>query len=237
MPAKPPATRPSNIAKRIEFAKGDTKAGFAKAEVVIERSFTTQAVHQGYIEPHAALASASEDGQVQIWSTTQGHFQVRGFCARLLNMETSQIRVTPSEIGGGLMVRALDALEDGTLTLTPQPEGGVTYATKIDKGETRIDWSRPAQAAHDHIRGLSPFPGAWFEMPAEKGVMVRVKALRSQCVAGPAGAPGTARDDALTIACGDGAVRLLQVQRAGKQPMQAEEFLRGVPIRAGAVLG
>ena len=84
--AKPAATKPSNIAKRIEFAKGDIDAGFAKAEVVIERDYSTQPVHQGYIEPHAALASASEDGQVQVWSTTQGHFQVRGFCARLLNI-------------------------------------------------------------------------------------------------------------------------------------------------------
>jgi methionyl-tRNA formyltransferase len=136
-----------------------------------------------------------------------------------------------SAIGGGLMVRALDALEDGTLALTPQPDDGVTYAAKIDKGETRIDWSRPAQAVHDHIRGLSPFPGAWFEMDG-----VRVKALRSQCVAGPRGVPGTARDDALTIACGDGAVRLLQVQRAGKQPMAAADFLRGTALPSGTVL-
>jgi len=96
----PPPTTPSNIAKRIEFNKGDTAAGFAEAEVVIEKDYTTQAVHQGYIEPHATLASASEDGQVQLWSTTQGHFQVRGFCAKLLNIDTSQIRVTPTEIGG-----------------------------------------------------------------------------------------------------------------------------------------
>ena len=84
--ADPPASKPSNIAKRIEFKKGDAKAGFEKAEVVIEKDFTTQAVHQGYIEPHATLASAAEDGQIQVWSTTQGHFQVRGFCARLLGL-------------------------------------------------------------------------------------------------------------------------------------------------------
>src|SRR6476646_6404960 len=85
--ADPPASKPSNIAKRIVFTKGDTKVGFDKADVVIEKDYTTQAVHQGYIEPHATLASAAEDGQVQVWSTTQGHFQVRGFCAKLLNID------------------------------------------------------------------------------------------------------------------------------------------------------
>jgi len=116
--ANPPATKPSNIAKRIEFTKGDSKAGFAKAEIVIERDYTTQAVHQGYIEPHAALASASEDGQVQVWSTTQGHFQVRGFCSRLLNIDTSQIRVTPTEIGGGFGGKTVVYLEPLAIRLS-----------------------------------------------------------------------------------------------------------------------
>jgi len=116
--ANPPATKPSNIAKRIEFTKGDTTAGFAQAEVVIERDYTTQAVHQGYIEPHAALASASEDGQVQVWSTTQGHFQVRGFCSRLLNIDTSQIRVTPTEIGGGFGGKTVVYLEPLAIRLS-----------------------------------------------------------------------------------------------------------------------
>src|SRR6266851_1465847 len=114
----PPPTKPSNIAKRIEFNKSDTKAGFAEAEVVIERDYTTQAVHQGYIEPHAALASASEDGQVQVWSTTQGHFQVRGFCAKLLNIDTSQIRVTPTEIGGGFGGKTVVYLEPLAIRLS-----------------------------------------------------------------------------------------------------------------------
>ena len=114
----PPPTKPSNIAKRIEFNKGDTAAGFAEAEVVIEKDYTTQAVHQGYIEPHAALASASEDGQVQVWSTTQGHFQVRGFCAKLLNIDTSQIRVTPTEIGGGFGGKTVVYLEPLAIKLS-----------------------------------------------------------------------------------------------------------------------
>src|SRR5262249_9943520 len=116
--ADPPASKPSNVAKRVVFGKGDTKAGFAQAEVVIERDYSTQAVHQGYIEPHAALAQASEDGQVQVWSTTQGHFQVRGFCSRLLNLETSQIRVTPTEIGGGFGGKTVVYLEPVAIRLS-----------------------------------------------------------------------------------------------------------------------
>ena len=116
--ANPPATKPSNIAKRIEFKKGDAKAGFDEADVVIEKDYTTQAVHQGYIEPHATLASAAEDGQVQVWSTTQGHFQVRGFCSRLLGLDTSQIRVTPTEIGGGFGGKTVVYLEPLAIRLS-----------------------------------------------------------------------------------------------------------------------
>ncbi len=108
---QPAPTKPSNIAKRVENLKGDVAKGFAEAELVLERRFTTQPVHQAYIEPHACVASAAEDGQVQLWTTTQGHFQVRGFVSRLLNIETSQIRVTPSEIGGGFGGKTVVYLE------------------------------------------------------------------------------------------------------------------------------
>ena len=135
-----------------------------------------------------------------------------------------------ARLGADLILRALAALERGSLALTPQPEAGVSYATKISKNETRIAWTKPCKQVHDHIRGLSPFPGAWFEIGG-----VRVKALRSTKGEG-SGPPGTALDDHLTIACGDGAVRLCQVQRAGRQPMPAEEFLRGTPVKAGARL-
>jgi len=135
--------------------------------------------------------------------------------------------------GANLMVQALGALERGTLTLTPQPEAGVTYATKIAKDETRIDWSKPWRQVHDHIRGLSPFPGAWFELAGEGGQPpARVKVLRTTRGEG-SGAPGTVLDGNLTIACGDGAVRILGLQRAGKQAMTAEEFLRGTSLPAG----
>ncbi|WP_425064001.1 methionyl-tRNA formyltransferase [Pyruvatibacter mobilis] len=139
-----------------------------------------------------------------------------------------------STIGAGLMVRALAALERDSLEVTPQPEYGVTYADKIDKAEAHIDWTRPAHELDCHIRGLSPFPGAWCEV-GKDGKRQRVKVLRALPVDG-SGTPGAALDDALTIACGDRALRLTQVQRAGKGVQQAEEFLRGFPVAAGSVL-
>ena len=139
-----------------------------------------------------------------------------------------------AKLGADLMTRALRALERGALAFKPQAEAGATYAKKIDKGETRIDWSRPWQAVHDHIRGLSPVPGAWFEM-AQGSQPRRVRALRSARGEG-AGRPGLVLDGRLTVACGEGAVRLIEVQRAGARPLSAEEFLRGTPLPAGAVL-
>jgi methionyl-tRNA formyltransferase len=140
-----------------------------------------------------------------------------------------------AQLGAGLMARALGALEGGSLRLTPQPLEGVTYAAKIDKAETRINWSLSWDTVHDHIRGLSPFPGAWFEMPGEKGP-ARIKVLRSTRGEG-SGPPGTLIDDRLTVACGEGAVRILELQRAGRQAMKAEEFLRGSAVAAGTRFG
>jgi methionyl-tRNA formyltransferase len=136
-----------------------------------------------------------------------------------------------ARVGAGLMARALMELEKRELRLVPQQNDGVTYANKIEKAETRIDWTRSWDKVHDHCRGLSPFPGAWFEH-ANAG---RIKVLRSTKGAG-AGAPGRVLDDALTVACGEGAIRLLELQRAGRQPMRAEEFLRGTPIPPGSML-
>ena len=135
-------------------------------------------------------------------------------------------------VGADLMGRALAALDRDSLHFTPQTDEGVTYAHKIDKAEARIDWIRPAAEVHNLIRGLSPFPGAWFELLLN-GTPTRVKALRSTRVAATA-APGTLLPE-LTIACGDGAVRLLTVQREGKGAMDAPTFLRGagpLPERA-----
>ena len=144
------------------------------------------------------------------------------------------LTVRLSHRGADLMARALAALSRGVLSFTPQSEAGVTYAKKIDKGETRIDWSRPAAEVHNHIRGLSPDPGAWLEADFGKG-LERVRVIRSTGSEG-CGVPGTALDDRLAIACGDGAVRLLELQRAGRQPLKAEAFLRGTPIAAGSRL-
>jgi methionyl-tRNA formyltransferase len=143
------------------------------------------------------------------------------------DMTAGDLHDVLSRLGADLMLRTLAAAERGSLTLTPQPDNGVTYAGKISKNETRIDWSKPWNQVHDHIRGLSPFPGAWFEIDG-----ARIKALRSTKGEG-SGTAGTALDDKLTIACGAGAVRLTQVQRAGKQPMSADEFLRGTPVKSG----
>ncbi|MPZ59066.1 MAG: methionyl-tRNA formyltransferase [Rhizobiales bacterium] len=152
------------------------------------------------------------------------------------DMTAGELHDTLAPLGADLMLRALGALERGALVLTPQPQDGVTYAAKIDKNETRIDWSQPAEAVHDHIRGLSPFPGAWCEIPADAGQPVRVKVLRTTRADG-SGPPGTVLDDRLTIACGSGAIRMAALQRAGRQPMRTADFLRGVSVAAGAVLG
>ncbi|HEY1362892.1 MAG TPA: methionyl-tRNA formyltransferase [Xanthobacteraceae bacterium] len=137
--------------------------------------------------------------------------------------------------GADLMLRALGALERDSLALTPQPQRGVTYAGKIDNEETRIVWTRPWQEVHDRIRGLSPFPGAWFEIPGG-GTSARIKVLRSTRGNG-SGAAGTVLDDALTVACSEGAVRILELQRAGGQAMKTSEFLRGARIVPGARFG
>jgi methionyl-tRNA formyltransferase len=147
------------------------------------------------------------------------------------DMTAGELHDAMARLGADLMARALSALERGTLQFTRQPADGVTYAAKIDKAETRIDWTKSWKVVHDHIRGLSPFPGAWCELAGD-----RVKLLRTTRGEG-SGAPGTILDDGLTVACGDGAVRIVELQKAGGRPMKAEEFLRGTPVRSGAALG
>jgi methionyl-tRNA formyltransferase len=132
-------------------------------------------------------------------------------------------------LGADLMVGAMDALERGTLRLEKQSDDGVTYAAKIDKAEARIDWNKPARAVLRHIHGLSPFPGAWCEMPIE-GEPARVKILRCEMTDG-SGAAGELLDGRLTVACAQGAIRILELQRAGKAPMRAADFLRGTPLK------
>jgi methionyl-tRNA formyltransferase len=146
-------------------------------------------------------------------------------------MTAADVHDALARLGGDLMVRAMGALERGKLQLTKQTGEDVTYAAKIEKAEARIDWNKPARAVLRHIHGLSPFPGAWCEIPIE-GEQVRVKLLRCEMVEG-SGTPGEVLDNRLAVACGEGALRILELQRAGKAPMKAEEFLRGTPLKAG----
>lgn len=147
------------------------------------------------------------------------------------DITAGQLHDALARIGADLMARALAALERGTLQFTAQPAEGATYAAKIDKAETRIDWSKPWKTVHDHIRGLSPFPSAWCELPG----IGRLKLLRSTRGEGR-GVPGTVLDDRLTVACGEGAVRIVELQKAGGRPLRTEEFLRGTPIAPGTRL-
>jgi methionyl-tRNA formyltransferase len=139
-----------------------------------------------------------------------------------------------ARLGAGLIVRALAALEHGELVFVPQAEAGVTYARKIDKAEARIDWRKPSSQIHNLARALAPSPCAFFEADLGKGVE-RVKILRTQVMEG-AGVPGLILDDCLTIACGEGAVRPLEVLRAGKAAMPAADFLRGARLPPGVLL-
>ncbi|WP_300555703.1 methionyl-tRNA formyltransferase [Maricaulis sp.] len=138
------------------------------------------------------------------------------------------------DAGALMWSRALSALERGSLEAVAQDEDGATYAKKISPAEARIDWSRPAADLANHIRGLSPFPGAWFELDGEKGP-VRIKVLMAE-KAGESGNAGEALDDQLTIACGSDSLRLTRLQREGKGVMAAEDFLRGTPVSAGTKL-
>jgi methionyl-tRNA formyltransferase len=147
-------------------------------------------------------------------------------------MTASDLHDALSPLGADLMVRAMGGLSRGGLQLTKQSEQGVTYAAKIDKAEARIDWTKSAREVLRHCHGLSPFPGAWFEVTID-GEPVRIKVLRCELVKG-SGAPSDLLDGQLTIACGDGAIRILELQRAGKQPMKAQDFLRGTPLKPPA---
>jgi methionyl-tRNA formyltransferase len=151
------------------------------------------------------------------------------------DMTAGELHDALAAAGTTLMADALEALGRGELVFSPQSAEGVTYAQKIEKSEARIDWRKPAQELHNLVRGLEPAPGAFFEADLGSGVE-RVKVLRTRLEAG-AGAPGEALDDEGLIACGEGALRLVRVQRAGKAPMSFAEFARGRKLARGARLG
>ncbi|MEZ5765437.1 MAG: methionyl-tRNA formyltransferase [Xanthobacteraceae bacterium] len=146
-------------------------------------------------------------------------------------MTAGDLHDSLAEAGGALMAETMTQLEHGPLPLTPQAADGVTYAAKIEKDEARIDWTKSAREVLRHCHGLSPFPGAWTQAEID-GQPVRLKILRCSLAEGH-GAPGELLDEQLTIACGDGAIRVTQLQRAGKQPMTADVFLRGTRLRPG----
>lgn len=150
------------------------------------------------------------------------------------NMTAGALHDSLATLGSNLMVRALSALERGALTETPQSEDGITYADKITKAEAQIDWTRSATEIHQQIHGLSPFPGAWCEIKIE-GKVERIKIFRSKIVE-MNGEIGQLIDQDLTVACGNGAVQLLELQRAGKKTMTNEEFMRGSKLEVGSYL-
>jgi methionyl-tRNA formyltransferase len=151
------------------------------------------------------------------------------------DMTAGELHDALSLAGAALMTQAMAALEQGHLPLVAQSDDGALYAQKISKEETRIDFSKPALEVHNHIRGLAPFPGAWFEA-GFSDKLERIKVLGSTLGKG-SGEPGTVIDDGLTIACGAGAVHLTRLQKAGGKPLSAEEFQRGQPIAKGSKVG
>ena len=185
----------------------------------------------------AIMAGDAQTG-VQIMQMGVGLDEGPILLTELMDIHADDTAATLSErmshVGAGLWPRALVAIERGSVTPSEQV-GEPTYAKKITPAEARIDWTRPAAEVDAHIRGLSPFPGAWFEAPSDTGP-VRIKALLSTLADG-SGAPGATLDDALTVACGTGAVRLIRVQREGKAAQSTDEMLRGFALPAGTVLG
>ncbi|GGC79971.1 methionyl-tRNA formyltransferase [Chelatococcus reniformis] len=151
------------------------------------------------------------------------------------DMTAGELHDRLAPLGADLMARAVAALSRDALGFTPQPDTGVTYAHKIANDDARLDWTVPAAAVHNRVRGLSPFPGSFFEADLGRGQPERVKVLRTALADGT-GAPGTLLGADFTVACGSGAVRLLLVQRAGKGVVPGDEFLRGARLALGATL-
>jgi len=240
-----------NTEAQAEFAALDVDVAVVVAYGLMLPSTILQAPAHGCLNAHASLLPRWR-GAAPIQRAIMAGDTQTGICVMQMDegLDTGavclmeKVQIGPDMTAGELhdvlaqtaastIVRALAALERGGLHATAQPKDGVTYAAKIDKAEAHIDFTKPAQQVHNHIRGLSPFPGAWFELGGKKPV--RVKVLKSSVAEGRGG-PGTALDENLTIACGDGAVRLVTVQKAGKGAMSAEEFLRGTHVSTGMKL-
>jgi methionyl-tRNA formyltransferase len=158
---------------------------------------------------------------------------------RIGRKTSGELTAELSRLGADLMVRALAALERGAVTPRPQAEDGVTYARKITKDEARIDWSKSAAEIDAMIRGLAPSPGAFTEAKGERLKILSalpVKGDSLMAASGGGGEPGGVVTDDLTVACGEGALKLLKVQRAGKGAMDARELVKGFPLPPGTRL-
>ncbi|MCK4860325.1 MAG: methionyl-tRNA formyltransferase [Rhodobacteraceae bacterium] len=235
-----------NEADRAEFAALNAEAAVVVAYGLILPQAILDAPERGCFNIHASLLPRWR-GAAPIQRAIMAGDAETGVCIMqmeagldtgpvLLRTETpitatdtaATLHDRLADMGAALMVEALAKID--TLTPESQPDEGMTYAAKIDKAEARIDWSKSSAEVDRLIRGISPFPGAWFQVNGQ-----RVKALLSELVDGD-GSAGTALDDGLTIACGEGAVRLLNVQKAGKGPQPAEVFLLGTKVPAGTML-
>ncbi|OUS04428.1 methionyl-tRNA formyltransferase [Rhodobacterales bacterium 52_120_T64] len=241
-----PVRTPLNFkddADRAEFAALNAEAAVVVAYGLILPQAILDAPERGCFNIHASLLPRWR-GAAPIQRAIMAGDAESGVCIMqmeagldtgpVLLRETTQIEATDTaatlhdrlaEMGANLIVDTLAKID--TLTAAPQPDEGMTYAAKIDKAEAKINWAAPAVEVDRLIRGISPFPGAWFELEGE-----RVKVLRSELADGE-GTAGTVLDDALTVACGAGAVRLLKVQKAGKGPQPAEAFLLGTKVPSG----
>ena len=181
----------------------------------------------------AILAGDTETG-ITIMQMEEGLDTGPMLCAKSLPITADttgeSLHDALAELGAGLIVTALVDLEKGELAPAPQPETGATYAKKLDPAESRLDWSRPAVELERQIRAFTPWPGGWFKHEG-----ARIKVLRAE-LSDQGGAPGTVIDDRLTVACGEGGLRLLRLQRAGKRALETQDFLRGAPIAAGTRL-
>lgn len=182
-----------------------------------------------------AVMAGDTDGGVSIMRVTEGLDEGPVCLVKRVgigpDMTAGDLHDALANLGAEAMVACLSSLQSGTLRCEAQNAAEATYAAKLTNAETRIDWTRSAQGVHNHIRGLAPYPGAWFEVPLGQK-RERVKALASEITDGDAPA-GTVLDEHLAIACAEGAVRLTRVQRAGKKPMSATDFLRGVDLAPG----
>lgn len=246
IPVHTPASLKSAEAQ-AEFRALDADAAVVVAYGLILPSAILQAPRLGCFNLHGSLLPRWR-GAAPIQRAVMAGDRVTGVCVMAMDegLDTGPVLMRAelpiggqatagelhdqlAELGAPMMLKALRGVASGQLRAQPQPSDGVTYAKKLDKAEARIDWRQGRKALDRLIRGLSPFPGAWCQW---RGVRVKVLLARPE-MGGAGAAPGTALDDDLLIACGDGALRLMRLQRSGRAAMDRADFLRGSPVQPG----